>query len=55
MLENRRFYWDKNYDEWRMRKTAGMGIDEWKILVQHADAIERALARRGPEVKADGT
>jgi len=44
-LEYRRMFFDKNVDEWKMRKQAGISIEEWKILMEHADEIKVLLEK----------
>jgi len=44
-LEYRRLYFDKNYEEWRMRKQAGIGAEEWKTLLENANEITKLLEK----------
>lgn len=43
VIENRRFYFTIDYDEWRPMRVAPIGINEWKILIENKEEIEKLL------------
>lgn len=46
-LENRRFYFTIDYDEWRPMKMAPIGAEEFKVILENKDLIKSLLGEVG--------